>query len=342
MVLSDRECMVLYGLVRWPGFSDLELGDRLGLGRSTVTVIRKRLQDKGLYRGFYVPDFRRVGCELLTILYGEFAGTAKGGVDVLKESIRDGVSTVFYMVNSGGQHLSLGAAGSLTHVREHIINHHRIHHESGYLTDKRHNYVFFPLKLTQIPRFFDYAPLLADHFNLEHERDDCEFKVEDGGWRPSGRELNTMRSLVDHPDTTDERVAAHAGVSRQTVNTLRNRFLDRGLLKPVRIPDVRKLGFGLLSFTHLHMSPHVSVEERKPHTRRMLEDPSHVLKVSGDLESILLSVHRDYTGYRDSHGRTMKAYKGGRLLSGEPVTHLYPLDRTDHIIEHSYGNIVAG
>jgi predicted transcriptional regulator len=337
--LTAREMRVLYGLVRWPGFSDVELSKSLGLGRTTVTVVRQRLERRGFVSLFYVPDFRRVGCELLTTLYGEFSGSAKSGLDVFRESIRDGVSTVFYMIRSGGQHLSLGAAESLTKVREQLGNHHRIHHESGYLTDKRHNYVFFPLGLTHIPRFFDYAPLLAEHFGFEHEGDVGK-EAGVGCWEPTRRERDTFNALVNHPGATDEDVASHAGVSRQTVNILRNRFLGDGLIRPVRVPDVSKLGFGLLAFTHLHLSPHSGVDEQ--HVKSILEDASHVLKVSGDLESVVLSVYKDYGGFKASHDRLVGEYRRRGFLSDEPVVHLYPLDQTEHILNHSYGSVVSG
>jgi hypothetical protein len=339
--LTSRERAVLYGLVRWPHLNDVELSERLGVVRTTVTVVRQRLERGGLVRSVLVPDFGRVGCELLTTLYGEFGGAASNDLEAFKKAVRDGVSSAFYMVRCGGQHLSFGAAENLTRVRENITSHHRIHHDSGYLTDKRHNYVFFPLSLTHVPRFFDYAPLLAHHLGVKHEgwqevkAGYCEM------WRPTRRELKVFGKLVEHPGESDEFVAGKAGVSRQTVNVLRNRFLREGLLKPLRIPDVSKLGFGLLSFVHLHMNPHFGPEERAKHAKVVLDDPAHVLKISGDLESVMLSVHKDYAGYKRSFDRLMGVYRRNNLLSDEPVVKLFPLDETDQILHHDYTSILS-
>ena len=339
--LTSRERLVLYGLVRWPHLGDVGLGEVLGLGRTTVTVIRRRLVGHGLVEGFLVPDFGRVGCELLTALYGEFSGAASHGLDAFKAVVRDGVGSAFYMVRFGGQHLSLGAARNLTQVGEAISAHHRVHHESGYLTDRRHNYVFFPLKLTNIPRFFDYAPLLAKEFGLEY-RPDRVTASKAVDWKPTRRERGVYTALVSLPEASDEKVAAKAGVSRQTVNVLRNRFLGSGLLRPLKIPDVSRLGFGLLAFTHLHMSPHVGRDGRKKHTESVLEDCAHVLKVSGDLESVLLSFHKDYGDYRRSHERLLGVYRKNRLLSDDPVVKLFPLLGTDQLLNHRYGNVLSG
>ncbi len=327
----------MYGLVRWPGFSDVELAEELGLSRTTVTVVRRRLEKKGLVSTHYVPDFRRAGCELLAALYGEFGGDVKSKADVLREALLDGVSSVFYMVKAGGRHLSLGAAENLTKVMENITAHHRIHHESGYLTDKRHNYIFFPLDYTRIHRYFDYAPLLAEEFGIKHE-DKHEETIRNGEWNPTRRERKVFKALVEHPKATDAAVAKHAGVSRQTVNTLRNKFLQQGLLHPIRIPDAGKLGYGLLAFTHLHMSPHRTAKEREQHAEKILEDASHILKVAGDLETVMLSIHRDYGGFKKSHEKVLTHYKD--MLSDDPVVHLYPLDEAEHILHHSYGNVV--
>jgi len=337
--LSVRERRVLFGLVRWPGLSDVGLGEELSLGRSTVTVVRRRLERGGFVSGFLLPDFGRVGCELLTALYGEFSGA--GGVGSLGRELRDGLSSVFYMVRSGGLHLSLGAAGSLTDVAEGIRSHHRIHHEGGFLSDRRHNYVFFPLKFTRVLRFFDYAPLLASHFGLDYVADKVGFK-KPADWSPSSRELKVFRSLVSFPNETDEKVASVAGVSRQTVNGLRNRFLEGGLLRPVRVPDLSKIGFGLMAFSHLHMNPHHGVSAVEPRVREVLSDPAHVLNVSGDLESVALSFYRDYGEFRSSQARMVDSYKRGNLLLGDPVTQVFPLDQTEHVVYHDYGGIVAG
>jgi DNA-binding MarR family transcriptional regulator len=341
VVLTDRERRVLYGLVCWPGESDSRLSGRLGLPRSTVTVVRNRLQDEGLFSRVYVPDFLRIGCELLTTLYGEFRGSVERDLEVFRDAVRDGVSTAFYMVSAGGLHLSLGAARNLTEVTEHITNHLKLHHQTGYLTDRRHNYVLFPLKLSRIHRFFDYGPLLASHFGYKHHAKPGEKERQGGKWSPTRRERKIFHALINHPEATDEEAASLSGVSRQTVNAARNRFLKQGLLKVVGIPDIGKLGFQLISFTHLHMNPHHDSKVRKPHVKSVLSDPSHVLKISGDLETILLSVHQDYGGYRASRDKLLGVYKKAGLILEEPATHIFPIDQTDHVVHHDYANLVS-
>ncbi|MFH1404093.1 MAG: Lrp/AsnC family transcriptional regulator [Candidatus Altiarchaeota archaeon] len=338
MDLTVRERQVLYGLVRWPGLNDFQLSDTLDLGRSTVTAVRQRLEKRGAVSTSLIPDFERIGCGLLTTLYGEFKGATTHSLDDFRVLIHEGVSSIFYMIRAGGLHLSLGAARDLNEVGADIKEHHRLHHESGFLSDMRHNYVFFPLKHTHMPRFFDYAPLLASSFGFEHKAADEPERT--GVWRPTSKEKSTLHALVRNPREPDAFVASEAGVSRQTVNTLRNKFLDEGLLRVVRIPDVSLLGFNVMAFTHLHMNPHHGRADRRGHVKSLLEDPAHVLKISGDLESVLLSVHSDYGEFTKSHQRILDLY-GGDRFSDKPTVHLFPLERTENVVNHDYGNLVT-
>ena len=340
MKLTSAEGKVLYGLVCWPEFNDVELAVELGLSRVTVTSVRQRLTKNGLYKTFYVPDFMGAGMELFTTMYGEFSGETVHDKKTFLKEVKAGIKNIFYMIKSGGLHLSFGAAKNYTHLRDHIINHHNLHHKSGYLTDKRHNYVIFPLKHTSMPKYFDYAPLLAQHFGLKHKTVGTTKKTVKMVWKPTKREQTTYTAIVENPTATDQEISDLCGVSRQTVNTLRNKFLKDGLLKPLKIPDMGKLGYQLISFTHMHMNPHKTVEDRSSHTNEILEDVNHVLKVSGDLESIMLSVHKDYSSFKKSHDRLLKTYEGERLLSDKPVVHLYPIEETHHMLEHKYSNII--
>ena len=339
--LTPKEREVLYGLVRWPESTDYELSDMLDLARTTVTVIRQRLERKGVVFKTLVPDFKRVGCELLTILYGEYNDLKTGELEGFDKTISENISSAYYTIRSGGLHLSLGASKSLTEVVGHIRKHHGLHHDNGFLTDKRHNYVFFPLEHTKVSRFFDYAPLIAERFGLKHE-DKKEKKVKTRHWRPTKRERIVFNELIKNPGASDEKVSKHSKVSRQTVNNLKNKFKKQGLIRPLKIPDIRTLGFNLLSFTHLHMNPHHNIKDREEYRTSLLDDPGHLLKISGDFESILISAHKDYTEYRKSYEKMMDTYQENKLLLEEPVTQLYPLDQSRHILHHDYSRIVSG
>jgi hypothetical protein len=335
--LTDREKDTLYGLIRHPQLNDVELATELDMARSTVTVARKRFVDDGLISFTYVPDIMRLGCEVLTVLYGEFQEAGKD-VDTVKGKVRKELKDAFYMLTHGGQHLSLSAAGSITDVGEHIRSHYRIHHDSGYLTDKRHNYILFPLQHTHITRDFDYAPLLAKHLGKEY-MPETKHNIQCLMWRPTRREQKVMDALLTHSDKSDYAVSKAAKVSRQTVNAVKNRFLKEGFLKPKWIPNLRKLGFEFLSFTHLHMHPHTDRHGRKDHIRKA-ENPAQILKVAGDLETAVISAHPDYRDYVKTQKELEKAYGRNLHIIDEPRTQLYPLTESEHLLEHDYSGLL--
>lgn len=273
-------------------------------------------------------------------MYGEFTGSLKEGVELVRDGIRDSVSSVFYMVRSHGLHLSLGASENITRVREGVRDHFRLHHESGLFTDRRHNLVLFPLEHLNASRFFDYAPLLARHFSLDYDGGELGLVSGESSWRPTRRERDTFHALVANPHSTDEQVGLVAGVSRQTVNVLRNKFVNEGLLKLVAVPRMHDLGFNLMSFTHLHLNPHKSSNDLST-LQNFFADPAHVLHVSGDLESVLLSYYTDYGSYRRQTASLTNRLRKHDLLLEHPSSHVFPLDETESVVDHEYGGIVS-
>ncbi len=342
MELTAGEKRVLYGLVRFPGLNDVQLAEKIGISRVTVTSSRNKFQKAQLIHTSMVPDFERAGFEILTTLYGQFTPPAGSGLKGISETLKQELSSMFYMLRSGGQHLSLGVAESLTHFREHLVRHHRAHHDSGYLTDKRHNYVLFPLKHTTIHRFFDFSGLLADHFGM----DELPVKVvtvrNKVAWKPTKGERRTFDAMMRNPSGTDSDVAKDAKVTRQTVNQFRKKFLDEGLIKPLKVPNMSKLGYKITAFTHLHLDPNVKKEDRESALKEILTDTSHVLKVTGDLEAVVISIHKNKESFGIAQKRMLDIYDRNKLLIEAPEVHIYPDHQTDVILNHSYGQISGG
>ena len=69
MVLQKTENIVLHGICSHPEFSDRELSDKLNLKRPTVTITRNKLFEKKIYDLKWIPDFGRLGAELIGINY---------------------------------------------------------------------------------------------------------------------------------------------------------------------------------------------------------------------------------------------------------------------------------
>ncbi len=335
--LTEREKLVFYGMVRWPNLTDAQLAERLNVGRSTVTTIRNRLESNRLYTTINAPDFNRIGCEILTALYGEFSPSAM--CRRVSGDIADEFDNIFFMVSMGMHKVSLGASATFTEIKKHIEDYHEGHHKIGLSSEKRHNYVLFPLKLSRIFRFFDYAPLLKDHFNIEIE----DGPVANESYRTvrlTHNEKLVFHSMIKHPELTDGKIASKVDMTRQTVSSIRKKIEENRLVRRIRIPDVGKLGFELLTFTHLHINPKTPITHRTKGIEMLLNSPPHIMKVSGNLESIILSVFKDYTDYLNTHSRVFDFYRENNFLLEDPIVKIFSTREADLEIHHRYAPLV--
>ena len=73
--LTENEKQVLYGLVRYPLLNNRELSEVLGLKQSTVTVIHRKLKERGYVKTVRIPLLQEFGCEVLAVTYGTFSSS---------------------------------------------------------------------------------------------------------------------------------------------------------------------------------------------------------------------------------------------------------------------------
>ena len=71
--LTNKEKLMLYGLVRYPGLTDKKLSEKLNLKHSTVTSIRHRLRKNKYFRTLKIPMLQNMGCEMLVAIYSSFS-----------------------------------------------------------------------------------------------------------------------------------------------------------------------------------------------------------------------------------------------------------------------------
>jgi len=64
--LTSKERLVLYGLARYPGFSDIDLASNIGVDRSTIFKSKRKFRDWKLIKLLNVPSGEAVGAEILT------------------------------------------------------------------------------------------------------------------------------------------------------------------------------------------------------------------------------------------------------------------------------------
>ena len=71
--LTNKEKLMLYGLVKYTQLPDKQLSEKLGLKHSTVTTIRHRLKGNEYLRKLIIPKLQSMGCEMLVVIYTHFS-----------------------------------------------------------------------------------------------------------------------------------------------------------------------------------------------------------------------------------------------------------------------------
>jgi hypothetical protein len=70
--LTKNEKDTLWGMVNHPTLNDRALAKKTRLKLSTVTAIRRRLREREYFWTVNIPNFSRLGFELLCVEYGSF------------------------------------------------------------------------------------------------------------------------------------------------------------------------------------------------------------------------------------------------------------------------------
>ena len=71
--ITEKEKIILYGLVKYPRFTDKQLSEKFNIKHSTVTSIRHRLFEEEYYRSLNIPRLQNMGCQMLVATYTNFS-----------------------------------------------------------------------------------------------------------------------------------------------------------------------------------------------------------------------------------------------------------------------------
>jgi len=323
--LTDKDKTVFYSIIRWPHLNDTELSKKTNIKRSTITAIRNKLEKNKLYTTIKAPDLERLGCELLTVRYGGFNPLASYKVREKYTSTQK-FPEVFFKRSTDRQRMALSAAENFTEVKKYIDYSNRVYGEHDFLTDEGIIHVFFPYKVSRIFRFFDYAPLLRQHFNLdfggEQEVVDTNF-LEKEKAELSENEKQVLYALVKYPQQNDNKVARKVSMTRQSVSAIRKKLEKEGFVKRINIPNLEALDFQILALTHIMVNPKSTLVTRKHGVQEVLNQGVHIFYISGNLEFVLISAYKDYPEYNKEYDRIISYYKEHDLLLKDPVTKIF-------------------
>lgn len=341
ITLSKNEKLVLWALVAYPDLNDLELSKKLEMHYSTLCTIRKRLQDNEVYRTIRIPVLQKLGSEMLAVIYTVFnpAISVQERARITSKTIEIS-EELFFSAGETHKGFSISLASEYMDICR--INDIRIETfaKAGLLDQKHPTEAIFPFEISQIPRFFDYAPLLAHILKIQNrEIPITGFTSETANIELSNMEKRVLLGLVENPDMNEKDLAEKLGLSRHTFSKARKHFESEGMIIKKRIPNLLKLGFKVLAISHLMFNP------KKPFDQKLLsmgilQNPATIMLAARKFECITLSVYMEYEDYREEHTRDLQYLKENDYLLDMPNTAKYMIPNMVVMKDMVFGPIV--
>jgi len=86
---TKKERTVLYGLVKYPSFTDKKLSSCLGISRQTISTIKKRFFQEDIITRRIIPDITKLGFEVVVFAHVRLKGNREIDEPSLKEAMRE-------------------------------------------------------------------------------------------------------------------------------------------------------------------------------------------------------------------------------------------------------------
>jgi DNA-binding Lrp family transcriptional regulator len=348
--LSEKEKKVLVHITRYPSVPHSKICDILGMKKSTFSHVKNSLAARGYYHPIRIPLFRCIGCELLMISYGALDRTTsiESRMTVAKDLFSE-FSEFFYIISESNQAVNFAVSQNYTEYDKDVQRFNQLYTEKGFLDDKGFKYVAFPFETSNIISFFNYAPYLSRHLEVDMDKIDYDERIDTCNTCPpqevvvgdmSFIERKIFYGLIAYPELSDSNLAEQIGASRNTIAKLKGRFIREGLILTKMIPDLGMLGARLMNFTHISFHPRIDSKRKKMAADLAQKILTPVLFVHKSLEGVMLVPFSDYEDFQVRYGKLMRTYLDRNIILEEPKNLLLSIPQMVTIKNHVYAPLV--
>lgn len=339
--LTEKEKLALYGMVRFPYMNDRELAEQLGLIYSTLASIKRKLFKQRMLKTVKVPILSDLGCEILVVTYTDFnpALTASQRIEKTGKII-DVFEEIFFSIGETHRGFSLSFSESYTNIEKINDIRTRTFAQMGVLDAEYPTEVFFPLAISNIPRFFDYSYLLKKLFGIDGKGDEGQIIL-----RPRGKieltenEKIVLYALVKYPEMNDRCLEKKIPLSRHTISKIRKFLECEGLIKTIRIPNIKELGFRILAVHHGILNPKTPYDADNDDFNVLMTD-STIFMATRQFEHVLLSVYKNFDEFNMEKSRINQFLKEKGYIAKMPVIRTHSLSETIVIKDFVFAPIV--
>jgi hypothetical protein len=283
-----------------------------------------------------------MGCQMLVATYTNFNPLIplEERVAITGETI-EVFEEIFFSVGEQDKGFSLSLSsdyatiGKINDIRTQTFG------SRGLLEEEYSNMVIFPFEISRIYRFFDFAPLLNNSFNLNF---DNEIEIHDFGLKNSKNsifsdtEKNVYCMMISNPEMFDEDIGREIGVSRHTISRLRRRFQNNNLIRKISLPNLQKLGFEILSFYHIKFDPRNPPNMDNNEAFNLMRN-STIFLACRRFEAVMISINLNYDDFKSDSMRIMQILKENKWIAEDPIIRTYGLNTTIFIKDFKFAPI---
>jgi len=281
--LNNNEQMVMYGLVRYPEASDLELSNLIGVKRPTITKIRNKIFNLGFVETYYVPNFQALGMEMLVFWRGRY------NTKVLLENDNISPKSRQYniiSVHSGMEGMGMSTFHNFTEYRKNADKYICELMEHGALKNINDIQDYFhPFELSHIDTYFDYARVVRMHFNLDTDDSNEPYEYPKR-LKPdlTEKEKIILISMVENPGLSDSKLSSLLGISRPTVSEKRNGFIQKQIIRKRNLPNIRLINTEVVAQFNFQFASCLSDNQRKKVAGEVLDTYTPFIQLHGRLD----------------------------------------------------------
>ncbi len=255
MNLTPNEKLVLYGMTANPSATDKELAKKLSLRRTTVTTIRNKLKKKKIYEMITIPNFDVLGYNLLSAILGKSKISADQLKKIRKLGIMHGV--IDFMANESGFGAVL-LSKDIAEFHKYQESFTRVLQRLG-IFNKIPIVRHFPFETSRVVSFLDMSSALKKKFSLKirHTLTENIFtKAKKRGLKENEKKI--LYALVKFPKSNIYELSEITGFAKPTIIKIKKRLFKEGFVQKRIVPNVQKLGFGLMCMCNLVYKPDIT------------------------------------------------------------------------------------
>jgi DNA-binding Lrp family transcriptional regulator len=337
--LTKKEKLTFYGLMLYPDKNDRQLASLIGLKMSTVTAIRRRLLERDFFFTIRIPFMPYLGSEILRIAYGNFAVNVNPLMRKASNAhFIDDRDETFFAVSNNHSSLSMSLLPNYSIAKKGVDEFEIFCAKHSLIEGSNFAYKFFPFEITKFYNNFSFAQLLKRAFKLDDLPDPApqEVIIKPQQIPMSNLEKAVLYSLIKYPDLADNRIAQKVGVSRQAIAKIRKKFENNGIIRYAHIPNLPRIGFELLVFSHFTFKPYIKEHIREYALRTILRETQNIFMASSAHETITLSAYQNYNQYDLQADKVNSFFKTHNMLASNPKTMIFPIKDLKLFKNHEY------